>query len=141
MRKIITILVVISFYQAAYNQVINGIVRDQSTNSPIDFAAVYFNGTFAGTHTDQNGNFEIDISKNRSMPLIVSALGYYSAIVPDLLPDKYYRIYLKPKVFELDNIVISDKGKAKIRRERKANIKTFREIFLLERLRMPGNVK
>ncbi|MFH0842032.1 MAG: carboxypeptidase-like regulatory domain-containing protein [Bacteroidota bacterium] len=130
MRKIIIILVVINIYHVAYNQIIKGVVQDQSTKNPINFAAVYFNGTFVGTHAGQNGNFEIDISKNRSMPLIISALGYYSAVVSDLSPDKYYRIYLKPKVFELNDIVISDKGDARIRRERRTNIKIFREIFI-----------
>jgi hypothetical protein len=64
------------------------------------------------------------------MPLIISALGYYSNAVPDLSSEKYYRIYLKPKIFELDDVVISTKGNAKIRRERKANFKIFREVFI-----------
>jgi hypothetical protein len=83
-----------------------------------------------GTYSDQNGNFEIDISKNKSMPLIISALGYYSATVSDLSFNKYYRIYLKPKIFELDEVIISAKGNKKVRRERRANIKFFRDVFI-----------
>ena len=130
MRKITLVIVLINFCTITYNQIIKGTIQDQSTKNPISFAAVYFNGTYVGTHSDQNGNFEIDISKNKSMPLIVSALGYYSNAVSDLSSDKYYRIYLKPKIFELDDVVISTRGKAKIRRERKANIKIFRKIFI-----------
>ncbi|MCJ7449597.1 MAG: carboxypeptidase-like regulatory domain-containing protein [Bacteroidales bacterium] len=130
MRKITLVFVLIDFCTIAYNQIIKGIIQDQSTKSPISFATVYFNGTFVGTHSDQNGYFELDISKNLSMPLIISALGYYSTTVSYLSSDKYYRIYLKPKIFELDEVVISAKGNAKIRRERKANIKFFREVFI-----------
>jgi hypothetical protein len=130
MRKITLIFVLISFCTIAHNQIIKGTIQDQSTKNPINFATVYFSGTFVGTHSDQNGNFEIDISKNKSMPLIISALGYYSNTVSYLSSDKYYRIYLKPKIFELDDIVISTKGNAKMRRERKENIKIFREVFI-----------
>ncbi|MCX6302795.1 MAG: carboxypeptidase-like regulatory domain-containing protein [Bacteroidia bacterium] len=130
MRKITLALVLINFCTITYSQIIKGTIQDLSTNNPINFAAIYFNGTFVGTHSDQNGNFEIDISKNKSMPLIISALGYYSNAVPDLSSGKYYRIYLKPKIFELNDVVISTKGNAKIRRERKANIKIFREVFI-----------
>jgi len=65
----------------------------------VNFATVYFNGTFVGTHSDQNGYFELDISKYKSMPLTVSALGYYTVTISDLSSAKYYRILLVPKVF------------------------------------------
>jgi hypothetical protein len=130
MRKITLVFVLFSFCTIAYNQIIKGTILDQSTKSPIYFATVYFNGTFVGTFSDQNGNFEIDISKNKSMPLIISALGYYSTTVSDLSSNKYYKIYLKTKIFELDEVIIIAKGNAKIRRERRANIKFFRDVFL-----------
>ena len=130
MRKITLVFVLINFCTLAYNQIIKGTILDQSTKSSIYFATVYFNGTFMGTYSDQNGNFEIDISKNKSMPLIISALGYYSATVSDLTSNKYYRIYLKPKIFELGDVIISAKGNAKVRRERRANIKFFRDVFI-----------
>jgi hypothetical protein len=130
MRKITLVFVLISFCTIAYSQIIKGTIQDQSTKSPIYFATVYFNGTFVGTYSDQNGNFEIDISKNKSMPLIISALGYYSATVSDLSSNKCYKIYLKTKIFELDEVIISAKGNNKVRRERRANIKFFRDVFI-----------
>lgn len=130
MRKITLFFLLISFNITAYNQIIKGTVQDYITKSNINFAAVYFNGTFVGTHSDQNGSFELDISKNISMPLTISALGYYSVTVADLSANKYYRIYLVPKVFELKEVVISAKANVKARRERKANLKSFKDDFL-----------
>lgn len=130
MRKIIFLLLLLDISTTAYNQTIRGAIHDELTRSPIHFSAVYFNGTFAGTHSDQNGYFELDISKNISKPLTVSALGYYSITVTDLVTDKFYRIYLTPKIFELNEVIISAKGKGKARRERNANLKSFRDDFL-----------
>jgi hypothetical protein len=45
----------------AYNQVIKGTVFDKKTNEKIGFATLYFNGTFVGTYSDENGHFELDI--------------------------------------------------------------------------------
>ncbi|MBK5209335.1 MAG: carboxypeptidase-like regulatory domain-containing protein [Flavobacteriaceae bacterium] len=84
-------------------------VLDQNTHSRIIFASIYFNGTFIGTNTDQNGYFELDISKNISMPLTISALGYYSVTLTDFLLDKPFLIYLNSKVYELEEIVITTK--------------------------------
>jgi hypothetical protein len=130
MKKITLVFVLFSFCTIAYNQIIKGTIQDQTTKRPINFATVYFNGTFVGTYSDQNGNFEIDISKNKSMPLVVSALGYYSATVSDLSSNKYFRIYLKPKIFELNEVIISAKGSSRVKRERRENLKYFRDVFI-----------
>jgi hypothetical protein len=58
MRKFILLFLFINFYIVAYNQVIKGTILDKKTKSPIYFASVYFNGTFVGTHSDQNGYFD-----------------------------------------------------------------------------------
>jgi hypothetical protein len=130
MKEIILLLLLINFSTNTYNQIIKGIIQDHLTHSPINFAAVYFNATFVGTHSNQNGSFELDISKNKSMPLTISSLGYYSVTVSDIIADKYYRIYLTPKVFELNEVIISAKANTKARRERKVNLKSFKDEFL-----------
>jgi hypothetical protein len=127
MRKLILLFLFINFYLAAYNQVIKGTILDKNTKSVINFASVYFNGTFVGTNSDQNGYFELDISKNTSMPLTISALGYYSVTLNDFPADKALLIYLTPKVFELKEVVVNAKSHAW---ERKANLKLFKNEFL-----------
>ena len=125
-KSIVLISILSLFSLTAYNQVVKGIVLDQNTRNPIDYALVYIDGTFIGTHADRNGNFELNISKS-SMPLTVSSLGYYSSTLTGFSGDTLIQVYLRPKVFELNEVVISDKANPKVR---KANLKLFREAFL-----------
>jgi hypothetical protein len=106
MKKFIVFFILVYLYLPAYNQIIRGTIRDQNTEFPISYAVIYFKGTFVGTQSDSNGYFELDISKNNSMPLTISALGYYSVILTDLVPDRKYQINLVPKIFELKEVVI-----------------------------------
>jgi len=115
----------------AYNQVIKGTILDKDSKKPIDYATIYFPGTFVGTNTDKEGNFELDISKNISLPLTISAFGYNSINITDFSA-KQLKVYLAPKVFELDEIVIGDINRKKNKREREKNLKLFRKLFLGE---------
>lgn len=125
-RKIISIILFLNICSTGYTQIIKGTILDQNTHNRIIFAAVYFNGTLVGTRTDQNGYFELDISKNLSMQLIISALGYYSVTLTDFIIDKPYLIYLEPKVFELKEVTII--GTANSAASKKFNI--FKREFL-----------
>jgi len=127
MRKIILLFLLISFFTSAYSQIVKGRILDQKTGNSIGFASVYFNGTLVGTLANQNGYFELDISKFLLMPLTISALGYYSVTLTNFSPDKALSIYLTPKVFELKEVVVSAKAYAKARR---GNIKLFKTQFL-----------
>jgi hypothetical protein len=127
MRRLILISLLISFSTAVYNQVIKGTVFDKDTKSIINFASIYFNGTVTGTSTDGKGNFELDISKHSSMPLTISAIGYYSVTLTDLSSSKPFLIYLSPKVFELSEVIIRSRSHE---RERKSNLKLFKTEFL-----------
>jgi hypothetical protein len=74
-----------------------------------------------------NGNFELDISKNISIPLTISSVGYYSITLTDYSKDKPLIIYLTPKVHELKEVVISSKSLA---RKRKVYLNKFKDVFL-----------
>ena len=126
MKKLILIFIFLNFYIVAYNQVIKGTVLENKTNTPI-IATIYFNGTFAGTLSDLNGNFELDISKNTSIPLTISSIGYYSVTLTDFSTDKPLIVYMTPKVYEVKEVVISSKSLVKRRR---ANLNLFKNIFL-----------
>jgi hypothetical protein len=127
MRRFIAVLLLSSLNLIAYNQVIKGTVFDKKTNEKIGFATLFFNGTFVGTYSDENGHFELDISKNASMPLTVSAIGYYSVTITDLPIDKPIPVYLTPKVYQMKEVVVSAKSRTM---QRKANLRTFRDQFL-----------
>ena len=104
-----------------------GTIQDESDHTKINFASIYINGTSVGTHTDQNGYFELDITKYGSLPLTISALRYYSVTLADYSKTKPIEVYLTPKTFELNEVVVAAKSTSK---ERKANLKLFRDQFL-----------
>jgi len=127
MKKIILLLILIYFFQDGQAQIIKGTVIDKSSNIKINFASIYINGTSIGTNSDQNGYFELDIAKHNSLPLTISALGYYSTTLTNYATDKIVEVYLTPKTYELNEVVVAAKSHAK---ERKANLKLFRFQFL-----------
>jgi hypothetical protein len=127
LRAFLAIFILVSLYMPAYNQIIKGTVTDSETQRRINFAYVYFNGTFVGTNSDKDGNFEIDISKYKSMPLTISAIGYYSVTISVVPRGKPVSVFMKPKLYELNEVVINGKAHE---RERKVNLKLFSDCFL-----------
>ncbi|HBC79929.1 MAG TPA: hypothetical protein DEO60_02340 [Bacteroidales bacterium] len=127
MKKIILFLLLVNFFQVSQSQIVKGTLHDKSDNKYISFASIYINGTSVGTYSDQNGYFELDISKYSSLPLTVSALGYFTCTLTDFSVEKPIEIYLLRKTFELNEVVVAAKSTSK---ERKANLKLFRNQFL-----------
>lgn len=127
MRKFFLLITFLNFQIVAYNQVINGTIVDSKTDSTICFATIYFNGTYIGTSSDAMGNFKLDISKNASMALTISSIGYYSVTLTDFLTDKPLMVYLEPKVFNINEVFVSAKS---LERKRKVNLRLFKNEFL-----------
>ena len=127
MKRIVLFLLVVNFFQVGHTQIVKGTILDKSNNFKIDFASIYINGTSVGTNSDQNGYFELDITKYGSLPLTISALGYYSVTLADFSRERPIEVYLTPKTFELNEVFVVAKSTAK---ERKANLKLFRDQFL-----------
>jgi len=127
MRKFILSILFINLFNPAYNQMIKGTVLDEDDKNTICFATAYFNGTFVGATADLDGNFDLDISKNKAMPLTISAIGYYSVTLTNLTFDKPMIIYLKPKIYQLNETVINAKS---LERKRKRYLKLLKDEFL-----------
>jgi hypothetical protein len=127
MRKYMLVILFCLFNLAAYNQVIKGTVSDAKTKNTIPFASVYFNGTFEGTISDEQGYFELDRSKNLSMPVTISAIGYYSVTITDLSSIDPLRINMKPKEYALKEAVVKSTSLVK---KRKRYLTTFKAEFL-----------
>jgi hypothetical protein len=104
-----------------------GKVLDKNNNSPIAFASVYQEGTFNGTYTDENGLFILTLKDQGYLPIIISAMGYYSETVSVDLSVENFIVYLPPKIYEMSEIVVS--GDAK-KNNRKKNVETFKKEFL-----------
>lgn len=129
MKEIILFSFFVNLNILAYNQIIKGTIVDRSTQSAICFASIYFSGTFSGTHSDQNGYFELDVSKYKSMPLTISALGYYSVRLTDYLSDEHILVCMNPIVFKINEVIINGRDYTRIR---KNNLKLFRKALLGE---------
>ncbi len=127
MKTSILLVALLNFFMTSYTQVIKGTILDKDTKNPITYATIYFEGTSIASFADGNGNFILDTRNIASMPLTISALGYYSVSVNDFSPQQNIVVYLKQKLFELQEITVEEKGNPKIREK---NLAIFRREFL-----------
>lgn len=126
-KKYILVLLLVNLNYIAHTQVIKGVVIDKSTNIEIPYATIYFSETSHGTISKQDGTFSIDISQYLSKPLTISAIGYYSKTITSILDYENLVVKLKPKVYTINEAQVSSKS---LVRERKRNLRLFREEFL-----------
>jgi len=127
MKRLASICISILLGYTAYGQIIKGIIYDNQDQSTVPYASVYFSGTMVGTASDPEGNFELDITKYASKPLIIRAIGYEVHTLK-LLPGKdAYKISLKPSLYEIEEVSVATKSLA---RKRKAYLRLFKSQFL-----------
>lgn len=85
--------------QFAFSQ-IRGVVKDSISGEPIPFVNIWVENETIGTTSEVNGSFSLDIKDEKV--LVFSALGFETK----KLSSKSEVILLKPKVFELNEVVI-----------------------------------
>jgi hypothetical protein len=86
MEKKFTLLLLFSLsVLLRYGQLIRGQVLDQETRKPVDYASIFFNGTFLGTTTNENGEFELDVTAYANRALQISAVGYRSTALKSFI--------------------------------------------------------
>jgi hypothetical protein len=127
MNRALLAILFMHFATPSFSQVITGTVLDQETHKAIDFASLHFDGTFVGTTTDSLGYFELDVSKYVSRRLTVSAVGYYSNAVSEFTPGESQQVYLKRRIFEIEEVSVSTKS---LVRKRKDCLRVFRKEFI-----------
>ncbi|WP_321309050.1 carboxypeptidase-like regulatory domain-containing protein [Marinifilum fragile] len=129
MRRIIVLIALIGIYNLSFAQCVKGVVLNKKTNEKICFATIYFNSTFTGTTSDEDGNFSLKVPKGVNMPLVVSSIGYYSVTVPKYNQEDTLVIRLTPKDYEIEEVSV--RGKSLVRKK-KAYLRIFRNQFLGE---------
>ena len=107
MRRFTLLLLLTLLHTLAFSQIVKGRIIDMQNRESVPFAAVYFAGTFMGTTSDQDGNFQIDVTSFVSMPLTIGAIGYYSYTLRDFSIGGPAVILLTPKVYEIGEVEIS----------------------------------
>lgn len=80
MKTILIILFTLSFGFLANGQIIKGKVTDNK-NEPLEGASIYWLNTSIGTHTKEQGEFEIKRNSDTSNKLIASFSGYQNDTV------------------------------------------------------------
>ncbi len=127
MKQVFFISLLLCLGTTVYSQVINGTIFDAETNQSIPYAAVYINGTFIGTTSDEEGAFELDITNYTLTPLTIRAIGYETCAVKSIPSNEALIIYLTPSFFEIEEAEVQAKN---LSRQRKVNLKLFRREFI-----------
>ena len=109
MRKILCILMLLPMFAIAQEELKGTILEDNTSNSPLPGANVFWLGTKVGNVTDFNGNFSVPYKKEYTK-LVISFVGYKTdtLTIVDAKPIKHG---LKP-TSELDEISITSRNKA-----------------------------
>ncbi len=127
MKKIIGVAFIMSMCFLSYSQSVKGVLLDKKTNEKICFATVYFDNTFVGTTSNNEGQFSLKIPTNSNMPLVVSSIGYYSVNIPKYSRKDSLIIYLSPKEYRVRELHVLGKS---LVRKRKKYLRIFKNQFL-----------
>ena len=103
-NRVIWILLIVT--QFAFSQ-IRGVVKDSISGEPIPYVNIWVENETIGTTSETNGSFSLDIKEEKV--LVFSVLGYESK----KSSSKNEIILLKPKVFELNEVVVTFPKKTK----------------------------
>lgn len=92
----------------AYAQyTVSGKVSDERTGEPLIGASILIKGTTAGTVTDLDGGFSINVPTNEGATLVFSSIGYLSQSV-DVAPGvSILNIQLKQDATNLEEVVVT----------------------------------
>lgn len=127
MKQVFLGILLLSLSQVLSAQILHGRVLDAETQEPIPLVSVFFDGTFAGTSTDEKGNFKLDVSKYISRPLTISAMGYSPYSLENLDPGKSYSVLLVRNLYEIEEASVIGNDIAK---KRKAYMRIFKSEFI-----------
>ncbi len=125
-KQIVFLLIFIACFADSYSQRIFGIVYEERTKEPVPGVNVYLDGTSVNTITDVNGKFELRAEHVINTRLIISHVIYETVVVDEPFKHPSYRVYLKEKNLELNEVVV--KGKSLF--PRKKMLEVFRSNFL-----------
>ena len=88
---------------------IKGVINDSISGKPISFVNIWVENENIGVSSEENGEFTINTTKSKK--LIFSALGYEKKIIK---ASDTSIVNLKPKAFQLDEVVIAKRFETKI---------------------------
>lgn len=103
--KLILLFLCCPFLALSQN-ILKGNVKDLDQNALPD-VSIYFDGTTIGTITDEDGDFSILMPRDRSIPLIISMLGFETLQVTNYANAKERITFnLKPSTEQLNPVML-----------------------------------
>lgn len=111
MKKTIIIIFLLFSVNIIFAQkfLLKGIVVDE-TQTSLPGVSVFVEGTTAGTITNNNGEFELEVEKGITGKLVFSFVGYSTQKFEIIDETKYYRVNLLPETTELDEVIVVGYG-------------------------------
>ncbi len=100
------LLILFGVQATAQKTEITGKVTEKGTGNPIPYANIVFTGTFVGTMSDINGNFNM-VTAKPTATLEISAIGYTRQVLPVKVNQKnIFKVELAEEVVTLNEIKI-----------------------------------
>lgn len=121
MVRLLTLFLLILSMNASA-QLVKGQILIFGTEDPLPNANIYYDGGYKGVISDSTGNFQLQPMASGKKPIIISAVGYHSTSIADYTSEEFLKIYLEPKTYSLDAVVITYDGMS--REEKEAIFKT-----------------
>lgn len=116
MVRFFTLFLLISSFDVSA-QLIKGQILIFGTEDPLPYANVYYDGMYKGSISGEDGFFQLQPASSARAPIIVSAVGYHSTSIADYTSDEFIKIYLQPKVYSLDAVVVRFDGMTREEKE------------------------
>ena len=93
---------------------LRGRILNKNSQEPVAFATLQIQGTTIGSIADENGNFQLPVTLQKSDSLVVSALGFELRVlpIPFSKPETLFEIFLKPQFYKLPESKIFGKSAA-----------------------------
>lgn len=119
MKQLLSITFILLFFNTlifsqSETTELKGRVIDQEKNEGIGFVSIGVEGTFTGTASNPDGNFELRIpEEHKDKTLFFSAIGYKNISYPitDLLKKQIIEIALVPQSYDIESVDVAAESK------------------------------
>ncbi len=98
-------------------QFVEGQILIYGTDKPLANASIYYDGMYKGGISDEHGIFKLVSAGTTKVPIIISAVGYHSTSIADYTSEEFLKIYLQPKTYALDAVVVTFDGMSREEKE------------------------
>lgn len=116
MRRLLTLFLII-FSLDVSGQTIKGQILVYGSEEALSNANVYYDGGYRGVISDSTGHFQLEPMSTGKKPIIISAVGYHSTSIADYTSEEFLKVYLEPKTYSLDGVVVTYDGMSREEKE------------------------